>query len=907
MSQLIKAQKNVRTEGDNEVHKLLLLHPYFIVRVAGMPFSILESYRASQTVNTLNEMDSIRNRTMLTKDNICEQLEKYVGKLTNDKIRRQLINYKRNIYNNRSPKVGIDSFEEVLPTHLFDLIKQWERAQDKQQQLLDAAAEQYNNEYDYIRRLLQQHMNHPNFLNGIAFSSKDMLAKVIKYIDTPLEQHNKKLRKSEASMTQFVSRVAAKTSPLSTFTPISIGQWTDKSNQCSISHIDSHGPRTDVEINHAIIERIMQSFINHKQTRPYLSFGINPSLSILNSKIHYIKKTDDSKLRPKVVNTIEQPVTLDYNAPLQIVVQLFQGEKTQSFQQLIAAIAERIQQPEESIESFIHQLIDLQIVVPIVNQYEQTDDKLDDAQALLARIPTDSSRILEEQFSRVKRALVAYERQEAEGRLECLKEIDEAILTCIEWLEASISTEALKTPIYEDSYLSTSTITLSKDQFKPILSDLRLLQQLTPIFDSNFRLQSMIAKHFVDQYGEDGTCERPLDFISELIPIMKQWGDSLLPTVSAQEIHGDSEDIIQLNRLKGTFLNDLMLKMSEAHEEVRLCKDELQAIIDQIPQAVRKRTVSQSFFGQWGIDHEGSSFYVINQIYHGYSMFFSRFLKQYSPELTADMKNYVRTLFADDETPVEYLGTFGFNANLHPPLTDYELDIASLPDGHSTTSKVQFEDLTVKYDREKHRVYLHHQELGKLNVLYLGFLMPFSLPLIVRALSQMFNSGNISTLFILHKERRLTKEEGDQIRVYPRVRLGKVVISRKKWIVPNHLLPVRQKGEDDVTYFHRLLEWHRSNNIPDQVFYRLIPMDEQSVQSDDSDPSASDIDFTQFKPQYMNFESPLFVKMIDKQLRQTDYGLVIEEMSPTPSELPIQNEREKYVSELLIELSQTSH
>ena len=64
------------------------------------------------------------------------------------------------------------------------------------------------------------------------------------------------------------------------------------------------------------------------------------------------------------------------------------------------------------------------------------------------------------------------------------------------------------------------------------------------------------------------------------------------------------------------------------------------------------------------------------------------------------------------------------------------------------------------------------------------------------------------------------------------------------------------------------------------------------------------VDFTDFKPQYLDFENPLLVRMFGKMIADSSFHVIIEEMLPDIEELALIDEGKGYVSELLVELSQ---
>jgi hypothetical protein len=127
----------------------------------------------------------------------------------------------------------------------------------------------------------------------------------------------------------------------------------------------------------------------------------------------------------------------------------------------------------------------------------------------------------------------------------------------------------------------------------------------------------------------------------------------------------------------------------------------------------------------------------------------------------------------------------------------------------------------------------------------------------------------------------------------PRVRHGRIVLSRRSWTAAADTLPVREPGGTDEAWY---LDWHRwrvAHGLPDRVF---------ATRS--GGPGAPMLAGS--KPQYLDFDSYLSLAAFDAQLKDRDGTVVFREMLPAGDELHATSERGNHVAELAIETLRTT-
>jgi hypothetical protein len=129
----------------------------------------------------------------------------------------------------------------------------------------------------------------------------------------------------------------------------------------------------------------------------------------------------------------------------------------------------------------------------------------------------------------------------------------------------------------------------------------------------------------------------------------------------------------------------------------------------------------------------------------------------------------------------------------------------------------------------------------------------------------------------------------------PRISLGSVVLSRDSFIIGRKLLP--ELGNDEKQFFFNVQEWRQRFELPAQAFVSC-PIGLSAVEM-----NGQQGEQTHLRPSYVDFRSPLMVRLFRKVLRQTNSTLVVAEVLPSPLDATTRIEDQHYVSEFAFELA----
>jgi hypothetical protein len=233
---------------------------------------------------------------------------------------------------------------------------------------------------------------------------------------------------------------------------------------------------------------------------------------------------------------------------------------------------------------------------------------------------------------------------------------------------------------------------------------------------------------------------------------------------------------------------------------------------------------------------------------------------------------------------------------IHEPLTQrcilYPGEAALVPG----QAAIPWSHLAVDYAESADTIVLIETTTGvRLLPIRMGPLGPHLMPPIYRILCSLGPSliPDFSLLSLL--EIRLGAE-GKQVRHYPRLCHGDVVIMRETWRIPQgDASPPRESGSDLVD-FKQLRCWAQNLDLPTKIF--VTPMDlSDFVRSVDAVGSMKRL----YKPFFVNFDDPWSCKIFHRFISNKQHTITISEMLPGPDQLVFKRENEAYVSEIFLE------
>jgi hypothetical protein len=289
---------------------------------------------------------------------------------------------------------------------------------------------------------------------------------------------------------------------------------------------------------------------------------------------------------------------------------------------------------------------------------------------------------------------------------------------------------------------------------------------------------------------------------------------------------------------------------------------------------------------------EGRFKAYIDAVFMGFGKLWGRFLHLFPGVVTDDIRQRNESLQPAGFKWAENTDASIYNPNIHPPLLNYEVQVPGGQHLLKSDRQLRISDLAIRQRPASKEIELWHlpskspvkifdfgfEALENRSPLY-GLLALFSYKLV----------GPITLINLL--DQRISTRDEQGIRYLPRVSFGEhLTLRRRGWGFPKDVLPVKEKGESDFDYFIRIQQWRKKFGLPGRVFIKII--------SSKSNSSANRQKGDHYKPQYIDFESPVFIQLFGKLLPKVQDELLIEEMLPAIEE-------KQYASEFLIEMDES--
>lgn len=888
-----------------------LLHPNYILRVAGGSTNNFLYQSELQAANLLAKLADEQLYLEQQKQSVCDLLGQALPGQEDKQLSRLLLNTKRAVYNQQLEKVR---FTPAMLA-LFNDNQQQQMAvyQARVEQFLQLQ-HQYESCYQHDvlqgHRYLREQFALPEVANAIMYTNGRVYTELQEYFSGKRTLKEKKVRSLLGTLASYVIRAATKTSPLSTFTSVYMGDWQPQLLEQNSGNLVSFQINTDqktsvIKIKNSLILALFTHFLNKlNHLGADFPLTLNPSLQQQDGKLRFKTIQHFFDINAYVIGNIEKTSEIAESALLKLLLQIFAQSERQVVsvgklqQQLLQQSG--ITDPEK-ISAYLQKLLSAQLICPQIRRYEQ-EDIIDDYVQILQLVPGAVSQTASEMLQQLQTVLAQYSQASLSARLELKTAAEQLIQQLDQLLDAKIPQKAFKNCFHEDSYFAADSVETQLGGLQKIQQDLALLLSVTPLYDYNSRVQSVLAQSFINEFGTDGVCDQPEQFFSKMQDELQCTGvlffDKKMQHKLLEYVEQDPE-LQLLEQLNQEFV-DYVVAKTDDHQVIDLDLNFISSIAARMPQRIRNRGNSHCFFGQVAHEQEQRLF-VLNQSYPGHSKFFSRFFDIRQDDI-GNVRNYISSLCRYGNY-MELPGVFGFNANLHKQMADKEISIDIYNNNYRDSIKLDLKDLTLVYDAETHRVYFNSSEYGKMDVLHFGFIAGMYMPKLFRILSLSYSSGMLDyiiSFLIAHP-----KYAGNKLRFIPRIVLGSVVLWRKSWFFDKKELPDTHLSEAE--YFRQLQSWVQQTALPQRCFVRFTPQIFSELNNQDRSEASMNLatfNFAKVKPMYLDFSSPLLVQQLQQILHDQNFRLTIQEALPELSDTVTTEAGLNRVSELQIEVSQ---
>lgn len=310
--------------------------------------------------------------------------------------------------------------------------------------------------------------------------------------------------------------------------------------------------------------------------------------------------------------------------------------------------------------------------------------------------------------------------------------------------------------MYEDATLRTDApVTADRDRWdRTVLPGLRALARIMPVFDVNLPRRVVTKGFFLARYGVGGRCDDLLSFAHEFQQdffehytgrSMRRRAFDADNTYVRQENWFRQEEITALDDARvevARRVNEAYAALPADAEEMVLDETFMTEVAAMVPDTLGTLD-PRSFFLQLA-DQGDRQRVVVNRVYSGMTLLFSRFAHLFAAE---DLAGALRAELARLQPPGAVLaelrgGYDATNLNLHPAVTPYELVCPGEISFRPTAEQIHMDDLSVEHDPVADRLLLRSRRLdAEVIPVYLGFLLPMALPEVQQVLLNFAHLG----------------------------------------------------------------------------------------------------------------------------------------------------------------------
>ena len=946
------------------------LFPRFVCRVSGAPADAVDRLRAERTFARFAELERVERRLREAREEVSGRLFAAIGAAGEDRAgRNRLIALKRDLYNLRVPSAGaldaaLAGVEPSTAAAARAFAGELERGRAVEAELRQG----YEAEAADLRRRCAALLEDPDFRKGLLISSRSLYAGLEGYAAAAAagEVHGRH-QKAERGLLRYFTRMATKATPFSTFCAIIPGTFADEAADGPEGAIrftaDPRAKRSFVRINKLLYGLLL----DHLKTRPAVRRALpvepNPTLRTEGRRLVFLTAVEGREVFQRIAD----------NEVLRLIAERIRGGGA-TLGDLVRALASdpAIEATPEEAGAYTDRLVEIGFLRFRTGIREQDADWDLPFRALLDRIPDDHARRASALLAALRERIRAYTDADVAARQRIVHDVQSRVDAALDAMQVG-GRPPRDVPFYEDATSPASArVALTPGVRRAFAAFERWVRATSRLAWP--RPEQATMRHFFADYYADEEAAAGVPLLKFYEDFYREHFKAHVEKEAKQHAGDDLEGydpanpfgldfVRRLSGARGRMAELVRRRWSEARdaESLDLSPEEVEDAL----RGVETRSAAPRSMGAFGLlvpaDAGGGepAFVLHGPGYTaGYGKYFSRFLYMLPDDVQEDVRRANAALTGG--MLAEICGDAQFNANLHPPLLRWEI---SYPTGESgaTDQQLRSSEILVQPDPEDpHALALVHAPSGRrVFPVDLGFLTPRMRPPLYQLLSRFTPPAMYAPALPESPEAPRKAEAGvedasaaassaggameagsppgPRVEHRPRITFaGRLVLSRRRWTVPDALFPQRRPDEGAVDFFLRANRWRGEHGIPDVAYLRMIPLPAQRRRTEgerapeeppaapagipgyDAPAAEAEAPPTDgearpedrrtrpsrdyYKPQFIDFGSPLLVGVLGKAAAGLErFSAVFEERYPAREQLARYGDA-GFATELVVQL-----
>ncbi|RDI66473.1 lantibiotic dehydratase [Nocardia pseudobrasiliensis] len=860
-----------------------------VIRIAGLPSSRLHRLRFESTAAQVDAVVLLTDWLGREGEQISEALYPVVGHLTGSRKAR-VVGLRRTIFQCRlpSPREWDGDTTACLPDPLVERIEYWLSERRRLDELRAALPATLAAEARDTLEALRACVDDPMFLRALSQSSPALFDELAKW----LAGGRAPKQRVVLQLVRYLSRAVAKTSPYSTYTVSGFGGWShDGPAVVFTAGRPAVSGRT--ELNGLVVQQIIRNLCQRPPLSDALAIRLNPSLTRVDGTVLFLGPPPDESLMMVPENDLVRRCLDAFDDHMSLPTPVFRDHLARG----CADPADAWRQLRELLRAgLVEQLLPVPDLCPdplraLADWLGRYGGESADIAALAARVDADI---------RAPRPIddIAGHRDYRGALFDRLRTLG---------ARAGVAVEDAKSIVCDNAVFDDPVVEARCDAWRPALADLDVVRSLLPVLDPAVPLRLILAAFF-EQRWPSGNTVPLLVFhraVAQALAAARGGGDPLAREmravigVQASPIPILATSSVPRVRALGAIQTDIRaaFRLSPSDANVHGARaEEIERLLSGLPAWAARSPSSIGCYVQLISDADPVRL-VINAVHGGHGRSRARVQAVAGQQAPGDTP--IGLIAHSDITLAELGGLFGFTPNNREPSVVREIDYPFTVSRRPESERIPLGDLVVRLDGETGLLTLARQSGEPVHPLHLGMLADGLLPPAARLLIQTFGES-----YYIHPSQPVLIAPEEMVIPAgvlrrPRLELGRVVLQRARWVVPEALIPVRPAGMSDSDYLIEIVGWLRAHGIPSTCFVRKWSNGLRNT----ADRITEWVADSSRKPVYVDFANFYLTSIFERMMRAPGPVVIFEEALPEVGDSPGPDRADPAVVEFLIELS----
>jgi hypothetical protein len=890
----------------------------FGVRVAGMPVSALDGLRCRTATGHADDIVVLEAALHREGAALADALFHVIGDPTARECKGRLVALRRAIFNGRRPPAAAldDRTLATLGPELAVRVRDWAARREQREALAAALRPKLEADVRAAAHALRDAVSAPSMQLSLLYTGAEILADAQRWLTRP---DRRGTGRTAVRLAKYVSRAAAKTSPLSLFTASGLGEWQAGG---PLLELADPQPCSVVDINLLVLYQLMITLAGRPALADRMGVRVNPAVARDGELVRFVV--------PGLAGTVR---SLRRTRALDALMQGLDDGLVLA--DLRAALTST--RPDGDQHRRVAEFVDRLLRIGLLELHLPVADQALDARSMLRWL--DATRNGDAGLEDVRRNLAALAESldgyAAAETLPARARHRTRIETAVAQLPplggasgAPVWSNSLPV-FFENAVLPGRAVVADRERWRPVLDDLRLVAELSRLYDPGLPARLALFAYVAERYGEGARIPLLRFFAAydeeqraggypdmrigpgDLDPMRALWRSFADPAGSLTRSL-QASPLPQL-QLLGDLRREIAAQVRGGGgnpERAEMDRDRIRSWLARAAPLALPRDGSVGCYVQPYLAGAEPRF-VLNGVRVGMGSGRTRIrtlMRRAFGEAAVGREPIARSA-PGKPLLVEIESGFASALNQRDPAVDRVLAYPSTVSARPESARVAPGDLVVVHDPSLGCVRLDRiQDRREVVPVHLGlFALPL-LPPIVQFLVHVF--GRSPTVFVpsmLAWDSVRGRDGGDDVQAWPRVQMGAVTLRRRGWWIPAHRVPRRAATEDDAARLLAVTRWRHELGLPERCFVRVLqePPDEAPEPPVPGrwpgDGRLASWMGKSRKPMYIDFASWHLIQVFDRMVAGTGANLVVEEALPDLADAPRTPSGERRVVELIVE------